>query len=339
MAHRSPLHRCHFLCEQPNDCYNPALRLEFKPQAELASQAKDCFMIASQGLNGTPIARGIEEDIRCLPGAIAVRVIEAGGSVVEEHCHDWPVLSLYLMGDVLKVQDGGEVRVNRPAVVFHGAGESHSNVIGAAGLEQLDIQFDPAWIKLSAADEAIRTVTFWTGGKVMAEANRLRLQWLDNRSSEAQLASATARFINIAFAAEDVREPEWLPTLLLKLKSDLAPSTERLALELNMHPGWLAQAYRTAVGEGLRQTVQRHRVERATKLLRTTDLAAADIAAAAGFYDQSHMIRNFKQLLGRLPSRVRADRERLPKSMVSRPESAEGRTSKALETSNTHGRP
>jgi AraC-like DNA-binding protein len=269
-------------------------------------------MIASLGLHGAPVLRGIEEDIRCLSGAISVRVIEAGGSVVEEHCHDWPVLSLYVMGDVLKVQEGGSVRVNRPAVILHGAREPHSNLIGSSGLEQLDIQFDPAWIKRSAADGRGRCVSFWSGGSVVGDANRHRLKWLDPRACAAELASATAQFLDRAFAAEERREPEWLPTVLRKLEREEVQSTEQLARELGMHPGWLAQAYRDAVGEGLRQTVQRHRVERATKLLRTTNLEAADVAAAAGFCDQSHMIRSFKRLLGRTPSRIRAERERLP---------------------------
>ena len=265
-------------------------------------------MIASLGLGGAQVTRGLEQDVRCLPGAVAVRVIEAGNSVVEEHCHDWPVLSLYVMGDVIKLQAGVEVRVNRPSVVLHGPGEYHSNIVGSAGLEQLDIQFDPAWISRSARDDMIRRVSFWSGGKVAASATCLRLKWLNPHSSGSELQRATARFLDGAFATEEAGEPEWLPTVLRKLENKEVSSTTALARELNMHPGWLAQAYKSAVGEGLRQTVQRHRVERAAHLLRTTDLEAADIAAEVGFCDQSHMIRTFRRLLGRTPSRVQAER-------------------------------
>jgi transcriptional regulator GlxA family with amidase domain len=92
-----------------------------------------------------------------------------------------------------------------------------------------------------------------------------------------------------------------------RIESDCAPATAEIALELDLHPGWLAQAYRLATGEGLQQTLIRKRVERAVLLLRSSADPAADVAAAAGFCDQSHMIRCFRQLLGRTPNALRAE--------------------------------
>jgi AraC family transcriptional regulator len=56
-------------------------------------------------------------------------------------------------------------------------------------------------------------------------------------------------------------------------------------------------------------TAARFRVEQAARLLRETDLPLAYIATDAGFCDQSHMIRTFRRVLGRLPSAVREDKE------------------------------
>jgi transcriptional regulator GlxA family with amidase domain len=69
----------------------------------------------------------------------------------------------------------------------------------------------------------------------------------------------------------------------------------------------MTQAYRSAVGEGIRETARRAKVEVAATMLRQTAIGAADIAAAAGFCDQSHMIRCFLSVLGRTPLQVRAE--------------------------------
>lgn len=61
------------------------------------------------------------------------------------------------------------------------------------------------------------------------------------------------------------------------------------------------------MGKGIGETMRRKRVERATSLLRCSDAPAAEIAVAAGFCDQSHMIRAFRGLIGRTPSQVRAE--------------------------------
>lgn len=81
-----------------------------------------------------------------------------------------------------------------------------------------------------------------------------------------------------------------------------------LAREVGRHPSWIGTAYRKATGEGPMQTAARFRVERAALSLRETNHSCAYIAHEAGFFDQSHMNRTFRRLLGRVPSEVRDDR-------------------------------
>jgi AraC family transcriptional regulator len=69
---------------------------------------------------------------------------------------------------------------------------------------------------------------------------------------------------------------------------------------------WLSRAYRCWRGEGLCEALRRRRVEAAAILLESSDKSLAEIAAAAGFCDQSHMNRAFKKHLGRTPSIARA---------------------------------
>ena len=87
------------------------------------------------------------------------------------------------------------------------------------------------------------------------------------------------------------------------------PRIGELAREVGRSPAWIGTAYRHVSGEGLQETAARFRVERAAQLLRESEQSLCDIAAEAGFCDQSHMNRTFRRLLGRSPTSVREDRE------------------------------
>ena len=92
-----------------------------------------------------------------------------------------------------------------------------------------------------------------------------------------------------------------------KWVSDRQASTADLTRRLDLHPAYVAQAYRIACGEGIGETspaASRGGV-RATS---PDHLPLAEIAIAAGFCDQSHMNRCFSAVLGRTPLRVRQER-------------------------------
>ena len=61
-------------------------------------------------------------------------------------------------------------------------------------------------------------------------------------------------------------------------------------------------------GVSATQYVLRARVDRAAILLTETDLALADVAVAAGFYDQADLTRRFARLTNETPARFRATR-------------------------------
>lgn len=265
-------------------------------------------MIRSLSSDGVRFSHGIERSIRAFSGAHGARVIAGGNTAVPEHSHDWPVLSFYVMGDYRKAFDGGETRIRGPSVVLHPAGEAHANRLNKAGLEQIDVQFDPRWIGADASSTPFGGVRCWIGGHIAAIGGQLASLWCNPVSSEWELAEATGRFVRIALGAREENHPAWVSEVLRRLQPEHPPTTVDMAEQLGLHPGWLAQAYRAAMGEGIRQTIRRRRVEHATTLLRGSDLTPAEIAAAAGFCDQSHMNRGFRQLLGRTPLQVRAER-------------------------------
>jgi AraC family transcriptional regulator len=80
---------------------------------------------------------------------------------------------------------------------------------------------------------------------------------------------------------------------------------ESLASEVGISPLYLPRAFKSAVGQSTHQYVLRRRVERARKLLQTSDIPIAEIALSSGFSSQSHLSNWFLKLIGVSPAAYR----------------------------------
>jgi AraC family transcriptional regulator len=78
-----------------------------------------------------------------------------------------------------------------------------------------------------------------------------------------------------------------------------------LAAALGVHPVHLARVFRQAWGCSPGELLRWRRVEQASGLLRGRALAMAEVAATAGFADQSHMNRAFRTQYGMTPASYR----------------------------------
>ncbi|MGP3985884.1 AraC family transcriptional regulator [Streptomyces sp. 3N207] len=77
---------------------------------------------------------------------------------------------------------------------------------------------------------------------------------------------------------------------------------EETARELHAHPAHLVRAFSAAFGMAPHQYVTSRRVDLARRLL-LDGWPPGEVATAAGFYDQSHLTRHFKRVLGIAPGR------------------------------------
>lgn len=68
--------------------------------------------------------------------------------------------------------------------------------------------------------------------------------------------------------------------------------------------------FRQATGFAPHEFVIRRRVARAAAMLMKDDMSTAAIAAAVGFYDQSHLTRHMRRILGRTPRELRDPNQR-----------------------------
>ncbi|HEX8233667.1 MAG TPA: AraC family transcriptional regulator [Caulobacteraceae bacterium] len=255
-------------------------------------------------------AAGIELVVphRTFAGASAHRAIYTGAMPLEEHAHDRPCLALHLLGRYREANEGGEAQIAGPAAVLHAAGSAHHESFGQGGAEVLILMFDPRWLASFGWTGSVERSRSRTGGPAAVLARELASAWMQPRGSEAELAQTTARFLDRANGEPGVApQPAWLFNVREALAQPRPPSSPQLARICERHRAWMARAYRATVGEGIRETVRRKRVERAIALLRTTDWPLVEVALDAGFCDQSHMNRAVLALAGRTPAQVRTE--------------------------------
>jgi AraC family transcriptional regulator len=87
---------------------------------------------------------------------------------------------------------------------------------------------------------------------------------------------------------------------------DAGPSLEQLAAVARLSPHHFARQFKKATGLPPHQYVILRRVERAKQLLKAAPgLPLAEVAARAGFCDQSQFTHHFKRLVGVTPGRFR----------------------------------
>src|SRR5579864_3987499 len=109
--------------------------------------------------------------LRSFSGVSVRRVIDRSHACVPEHAHDWPVLSLFVIGSYLNETEVGKKFISGPSAVFYRAGAAHRNTTAEVGFEQIEIEFDPNWLGRWLVPTV--PVTRWIGGRAGRETRYL----------------------------------------------------------------------------------------------------------------------------------------------------------------------
>ena len=159
----------------------------------------------------------------------------------------------------------------------------------------------------------------------LVELRSSSLSWLARRLAAELRASDTAA----PLAAEGIalellaavrretaprleRSPAWLDEAEELLRSRVGDCIRlsELAAEIGVLPVQVARAFRARHGVSVGEFGRRLRVEWAAAQIAVGDRPLVEIAAEAGFADQSHFTRLFKRYVGTTPGRYRAFQSR-----------------------------
>ncbi len=229
--------------------------------------------------------------------------------VLQTHVHDRTVLAVTLAGRWDSVMDR-RPRVSQAGMVLtEPAGENHANHFAGAGAHIVVMQPDPSRIDaLAESGRFLERVNHFTAPGALSLARRLSIEirYPDSATPLAveglglELLAAAARATD---SQRRSRPPLWLTRVVDLVHADVLRrfTIGELAAVASVHPAHLAREFRRHRHMSIASYLRRLRLDWATEQLVGSERSAADIAAAAGFADQSHFTRAFRRHTGLPP--------------------------------------
>lgn len=219
---------------------------------------------------------------------------------------DLPYLAFVLDGAMQKSIGGGTAFEAGSALTMP-AGAKHGARFGPRG----------ARIVIVKARSAASAVSFdrferLRGGGLGWLAWRLAAELRASDDAAPLAAEGLALELLAAASRERVRRrdraPAWLGAAdeLLRARIGECVPLSMLAGELGVPPVQVARAFRAHLGLSVGEYGRRLRIEWAAAEIAAGDRPLAEIAAEAGFADQSHFTRLFRRYVGTTPGRYRA---------------------------------
>lgn len=251
---------------------------------------------------------------RRIAGLIGTETCHPPQFRIPSHAHDLHSFYLVLDGTLTEFSDRTRRDLSTQNVVFTPAGDIHHNAFHDAGGRCLLVEFTPEWTEhLAEARFARRGTLVADRGEVPFLAIRLHREFrdLDQVSSLSieglalEILASLARHHDTAAAGS---VPTWLRQARDLLQDRFADriTLAEIARQVDVHPVHLARTFRRRFRCSPGEYQRRLRVEHAGRQLATTRRSLAEIAAAAGFADQAHFSRVFKDHTGLTPARFRA---------------------------------
>jgi AraC family transcriptional regulator len=266
-------------------------------------------------LENTAAPHPVRQDLHTLklPSLTLTETLHTPNLTIPPHVHHTASVCLTLTGEAFEIIRGTRFVVHPGCAVVRGPELKHANEYGPARHRGFMIELGNKWLdacrQFSSVFEDHR---IFAGGPVPALALRIY--------HESRIKDGVAPVIVEGLMLEmlghasrslvktPVRAPRWLTQAreLLHGRFNDSLNLDDIAHNVGVHPTHLARTfkkyYRTTVGEYLR----RLRLDWAMRQLTESEDSIADIASAAGFYDQSHFTHLFKQHTGFTPAEFRA---------------------------------
>lgn len=232
---------------------------------------------------------------------------------IPDHIHDKATICLTLTGQAVEIIDGVRVVTDAGGVIIRGPNLMHSDQYGVVPHRGFMIELESKWLQMCR-----HFLRVFEGHKHFERGPVPDLVLRIYRESRVKdsLAPVIVEGLMLEMPGHasrslmktPIRPPRWLIHARDVLHGHFNDQLNLVGIAntVGVHPSHLARAfkkhYRTTVGEYLRTL----RLDWATRQLSDTKDPIAEIAAAAGFYDQSHFSHLFKQHTGFTPAEFRA---------------------------------
>ncbi|HEY2153350.1 MAG TPA: AraC family transcriptional regulator [Vicinamibacterales bacterium] len=251
---------------------------------------------------------------RKVGGLLLAEVQYAAGQRVHRHTHPHTRFVLVLSGTLIEIRGGETHRYGPSALLFRRAEEPHAWLASNAGATCLVVDIDPSWYARAQMHAPVLAQSAaFSGGFVIHLAHRLHGEFrLRDEVSRLAIESITLGVLaeasrRVTRAAEERPAPAWLRQARAFVEAHFTEplSLAAVAGRVGVHPVHLARTFRRVHDQTFAGYIRHLRVEFARRELAASEASLGDIAVAAGFCDQSHFSRLFKQHTGVTPAEYR----------------------------------
>lgn len=234
------------------------------------------------------------------------------------HAHERALFCLVLDGGYEERHCRRMLQCTSTTMLFHAAHEDHLEKFGDCGARSLIVELAPEWLERirQIASLNLQSTLAHEGGMLQPVCAKLYQEFLSGDPvSGVVIEGVLLELAGEFFRTETRRElkrPAWLARAVDVIRENFPSrlSLSGIAGEVGVHPVHLAQSFRKVWGCTVGDYVRRVRIEYACEQLVRTDIPLIQLAADAGFADQSHFGRTFKRAVGMPPSEYRAGARR-----------------------------
>ncbi|HWS73330.1 MAG TPA: AraC family transcriptional regulator [Thermoanaerobaculia bacterium] len=245
-----------------------------------------------------------------------IELTVAAGVYLETHRHPRAAITLTLEGHVEETTPFGTRPLTAGSLDYRPPGLPHSNLFGPFGCHMLAIDiasdrmarfeplferpYDPAPFQLREFGDL--------PARIRQELHAVdRYGALGLRAAILELVARGSRLI-----AGGAEPPSWLAEAYdyIQRRFHEPIALADVARHVGLDPVPVARGYKRFFAQTVGDAIRSVRVARTAELLLATDVTVAEIAACAGFYDASHLIRSFQAVKGCTPSQFRSGGER-----------------------------
>ena len=257
---------------------------------------------------------GATRQVRLVAGITLAEASYTGGLTVAAHAHPTTLLMLMLDGAMTEFRGRAGVLCPVGTLLVHPREEPHAHRWNESGGRQFIMQLGTEWMQrmktLEIAEpnspvDLRQTRANAIAGELYAEfrrgddASRLGI--------EGYALAMLGELTRVHRHVERSARPPWLRRAADLLHASVGTSVEMadIAAQVNVSPVHLARSFKAHFGSTMSEYLRRLRVERAREQLLSTSKSLSQISLEAGFADQAHFTRMFKQLVGATPGAYR----------------------------------
>ena len=245
-------------------------------------------------------------------GVYITELVYSPDNFIPLHRHEKAFLCYVLKGELwIGIGETGR-KYEQNALIYHPPGHQHENQVGNQEFSALILELGNHF--LDRARDTFKLPERMASFSDPQLSSLMARIGLELRKQDAMSALAIEGLILETLAQMGrLRErtvashPDWISGVLRIIHSGYREriTLDEIATEVAVHPTQISTTFRRTIGKTVGEFIRSLRVEYACQQLTGSEESLAEIAAASGFSDQSHMTRVFRQSLGVTPGEFR----------------------------------